>query len=770
MEVKPFGLALNVASDDLFVPALVGLINKTTFVVVNVVLALVVSKHQWLADCTVGGSVTEVPLTAEEDALTQVAWAFLAINVATLLHYAWMLQVATRGTPVETEKRSAAGFVVVILQLYYVAEVVVAVLLTVSLSGWPDDSAGGGVVECPRLEQKRKLLIFSVTMVWLDLVMYYVSQYFFLHGHGLGRARKLRLDERETTALEWESCFRTWCGCFRVLSCNLFGFVSSGQDADHTYRCVAEVFTAWFSGTGISVSDLLCALVLVRADQKKRRLDKLRFEPADARRRAKFRPLKKSHAKTYKNVFGSSVQALAAAASAGLEAEREIAEPAVDLEAGEAPPPEVAMAQFRRLYDNLPFMLALYGWKLMLYADTVRMKPFGALRKLLSAGGAGGGGGGMGMGIGIGGLGDGDNCLNCSTQALLTHTALDAEDIIYATFASVGAHTVQVPHAVMVDNARRQVVVALRGTLSLQDLMTDAQIEPMSIAKAGAMWGFDGAKHHAHEGMMLIAMKMRATLEHNGVLHKLLGVDKKTFEASHAGEAFDKGRSDVDLDALPDCAGYDLVVVGHSLGAGVAALLTLMLRPTFPEAACLAYAGPGAVMSYNLAEESAEWCTNVFLGYDIVPRLNWSTLSALRDHVMDVLWRAKVSKARILRSALTGASANDLMYEAFEVPKTESREAFRLQAAGIKSKRKSQRLEQIPMFAPGVIIHLAKVETVVHRRCLLFTRKERVFEPHWVRDRREMNEPVISSRSLFDHFPDLLPAAMKQVLMRYDAD
>lgn len=45
--------------------------------------------------------------------------------------------------------------------------------------------------------------------------------------------------------------------------------------------------------------------------------------------------------------------------------------------------------------------------------------------------------------------------------------------------------------------------------------------------------------------------------------------------------------------------GYQLVTVGHSLGAGVSALLALLLRPQYPKIFCFAYSPPGALMRYR---------------------------------------------------------------------------------------------------------------------------------------------------------------------------
>ena len=42
--------------------------------------------------------------------------------------------------------------------------------------------------------------------------------------------------------------------------------------------------------------------------------------------------------------------------------------------------------------------------------------------------------------------------------------------------------------------------------------------------------------------------------------------------------------------------GAKLVVTGHSLGAGAAALLTILLKPKYPDVTCFAFAPPGELV------------------------------------------------------------------------------------------------------------------------------------------------------------------------------
>jgi len=51
---------------------------------------------------------------------------------------------------------------------------------------------------------------------------------------------------------------------------------------------------------------------------------------------------------------------------------------------------------------------------------------------------------------------------------------------------------------------------------------------------------------------------------------------------------------------------YELVLVGHSLGAGVAAILAVLLRREHPTLHCYAYSPPGCLMRYH-STSSRQW-------------------------------------------------------------------------------------------------------------------------------------------------------------------
>ena len=43
---------------------------------------------------------------------------------------------------------------------------------------------------------------------------------------------------------------------------------------------------------------------------------------------------------------------------------------------------------------------------------------------------------------------------------------------------------------------------------------------------------------------------------------------------------------------------YDLVLVGHSLGAGTAAILAILMKQEFPNLSCFAYSPPGGLLRF----------------------------------------------------------------------------------------------------------------------------------------------------------------------------
>jgi len=184
-----------------------------------------------------------------------------------------------------------------------------------------------------------------------------------------------------------------------------------------------------------------------------------------------------------------------------------------------------------------------------------------------------------------------------------------------------------VPVAVLVDHDRPSVIVTCRGTLSLEDLVTDASARPVRFG--------DHAPHSTNT-----TQQEEDALVHSGML-------------AVAIELFGMVLSPV-VEAIKSFDNEDppqLFVTGHSLGAGVAALLTVLFRRNGGlEARCFAFSPPGALVGPCLARAMQPYCYSFIVGDDLVPRLGLKQLYELRDNVIRVVANATCHKRRAISS------------------------------------------------------------------------------------------------------------------------
>eukprot|EP00798_Chlamydomonas_sp_ICE-L_P001840 gene1840-33258_t len=113
----------------------------------------------------------------------------------------------------------------------------------------------------------------------------------------------------------------------------------------------------------------------------------------------------------------------------------------------------------------------------------------------------------------------------------------------------------------------------------------------------------------------------------------VLGLSKFGYDF-HATEG--KGTPQV-VKLLKECSveKMRLVVTGHSLGAGVGALLALYLKQRYAQTVCWAFAPPGGLMSPQVAESMRPYCTSVVIGVDIISRLSLHSMRSLNKEILD---------------------------------------------------------------------------------------------------------------------------------------
>jgi len=196
-------------------------------------------------------------------------------------------------------------------------------------------------------------------------------------------------------------------------------------------------------------------------------------------------------------------------------------------------------------------------------------------------------------------------------QVMFSEEQDSVEDCIAAHVGDINAQAILVTdmeegdsleclrHVVTVDHAAKAVVLAVRGTLSLSSVYIDV---------AGFAEDFCGGQAHA------------------GMAHMARAVWRKA-EASVKDKFFQ----------FPE--GYSLVITGHSLGAGVACLITIMLDyekilPSDIPVKCMAFAPPPVFYPLEAAQQAVQQTTAYVHQYDVVPSLSCNALRRLLKAVV----------------------------------------------------------------------------------------------------------------------------------------
>jgi len=260
---------------------------------------------------------------------------------------------------------------------------------------------------------------------------------------------------------------------------------------------------------------------------------------------------------------------------------------------------------------------------------------------------------------------------------------VEEQDIVYANYEAGIKAT---PFAVVLDHAWQSVVVTIRGSQSIDDFLSDLALTPVELDKCSQKYSFDGAGKFAHMGMLGSAEWITDDLLRVRVLEKLLSDEGAEYK------------------------NYKLRIVGHSLGAGAGSLVALFLKHKFPQVRAVVFEPPGCTMSWNLAEESNEWCTSFVTGMDVVTRFNEKSVFVLRNEIITNLARIRVPKHVVMNKRNIdgfGIDAvkeflSDALYPHNEIPDSPFVKSVRTFIEKTRSKE-----NVVGLHIPGKIIHLA---------------------------------------------------------------
>ncbi|XP_048039650.1 diacylglycerol lipase-alpha isoform X4 [Megalobrama amblycephala] len=381
------------------------------------------------------------------------------------------------------------------------------------------------------------------------------------------------------------------------------------------------------------------------------------------------------------------------------------------------------MAMYKEVCYYMLFAMAAYGWPVYLLR-----KPACGLCRLVSTCSCNTSVSGSRLSQSV--TVEEDNCCGCNVLAI-RRQFLDRDlKEVQIVYTSCHDAVYETPFFVAVDHAKKKVVISIRGTLSPKDALTDltGDSERLPLEEQHGTW-------LGHKGMVYSAEYIKKKLEQEMILSQAFGRD------------LGKGTMH-----------YGLVIVGHSLGAGTAAILSFLLRPQYPSLHCYSYSPPGGLLSEDAMEYSKEFVTSVVLGKDLVPRIGLSQLEGFRRHLLEVLQKSDKPKWRIIAGGTKCIPKSELPLDD-EAPVsqgvTPSNSRLWLHPSDLSIALSAS----TPLYPPGRVIH------VVHNHPpeMCCGQEEPTYSALWG-DNKAFDEVIISPAMLNEHLPHVVMDGLNKVL------
>lgn len=272
-----------------------------------------------------------------------------------------------------------------------------------------------------------------------------------------GKDHEEMLDESLVLAT-WESRCRTVSKFFQYFLCNLFG----GGNVEEGFEQVAKVFTAFFHHNGfldVVPSDVVAGIVLVRVEQRKRRKNRNLISST-------YLPIQRGTTNSLKsmNISSNSNEAFDLAITEDQNASRGVVSNLDEIDCW---------------LRCSTFSLAMYTHIMVLYMNpctgpcklcchdcmngfcscgTVPLTSISKSELLV----------------------EGDNCCRLNNTGMKIFTNyLQNSELLYVSYKNDTTHK---PFGVFLDHDKEWLVIAVRGTLSLEDCITDVTCEPVEVS------------------------------------------------------------------------------------------------------------------------------------------------------------------------------------------------------------------------------------------------------------------------------------------------
>ncbi|GJQ14309.1 hypothetical protein GpartN1_g6100.t1 [Galdieria partita] len=296
---------------------------------------------------------------------------------------------------------------------------------------------------------------------------------------------------------------------------------------------------------------------------------------------------------------------------------------------------------------------------------------------------------------------------------IFLRTGVHSKDIIAQKFK---ADTYFPAYYICYDHLALSIVVAVRGTLSIADALTDLDglNEPLKITLA------ENTIHGCvHNGMLRSAQKLTQIME------------------------------PILREACESYPSYRLIITGHSLGAGCAMVLSILLRERniCDNLQCYAF-GPPPVLSDSLAEACNSFVISFVHNNDIVPRLS---IPALRRFFRACQIAKRYHSFQRLALWLGWTSWIHLDASILEHPSDETYESQRL-------------------FVGGIIYHLQK-KMRTQKGCMMICSHDvgHIYSISTI-TRQQLREIIGLKGMLMDHLPENYAKAISQWIASHSTD
>lgn len=163
----------------------------------------------------------------------------------------------------------------------------------------------------------------------------------------------------------------------------------------------------------------------------------------------------------------------------------------------------------------------------------------------------------------------------------------------------------------MADHKTKSIVVSIRGSWSISDVFTDLAARPGEFTATGFP-----ENTYAHFGMIMCCNQILKNLSKDNLLDKIL--------AAHSE--------------------YQLIITGHSLGAGLAILVGAKLRSKYADLRVFGFATPNGLLTREAAKFTEQFAFSIVIGDDCFARLSVETVENLKIGVLESLQSCRLPK------------------------------------------------------------------------------------------------------------------------------